>query len=116
MLMALGPANEFSKPALTTAEDVPHDAIWAAAQGYEHFEHSPIDSQAGEIRLLKVKKALFRADIIECDIVTTRLGVGGEEFQTLSYCCGNAVSTLSGDKTYSRYQSLCQYLPPSDHA
>ena len=50
--------------------------------------YSPINSLDGEVRLLRVKEALFRTDIVECDLITTSLGQC-EQFLALSYCWGS---------------------------
>ncbi|KAL8957616.1 MAG: hypothetical protein Q9183_006012, partial [Haloplaca sp. 2 TL-2023] len=75
------------RPSLATPQDVPHDVNWLAQQNLPKFEYSAVNSLRGQIRLLRLKKALFRADIVECEVVTTFLGQG-QEFQALSYCWG----------------------------
>ena len=79
-------------PSSATAEDVPHDTRWVETQEFPALDYSAINSQGGEIRLLKIKNGVFRSDVVECDIITTTLGQC-PKFQALSYCCG------LGDKT-----------------
>ena len=67
-----------------TALDAPRDVEWLERQDLPQLEYSAINSLAGEIRLLRLKKGLFRSDIVECDLITTTLG-GDQKFQALSY-------------------------------
>ncbi len=57
----------------------------------------------GQFRLLRVKKALFRTDIVECDLITTSLDQS-ENFMALSYCWGSGelkeVMLCNGKKLY----------------
>ncbi|KAL8712696.1 MAG: hypothetical protein Q9220_003228 [cf. Caloplaca sp. 1 TL-2023] len=69
--------------------DIPHDRAWADQQRLSAFQYSTIDSLAGEVRVLKIHKAHFRSDIVECEIMTVALGQG-TRFDALSYCCGSA--------------------------
>ena len=71
-----------------TTEDLPHDVAWMEERGFPQHLYCGIDSSAGEIRLLKVKKAVFRSDVVECEIITAFLG-NASEFQALSYCWGS---------------------------
>ena len=71
-----------------TTEDVPHDVAWMKERSFPHYLYSGIDSSAGEIRLLKVKKAVFRSDVVDCEVVTAFLGKASE-FHALSYCWGS---------------------------
>ncbi|KAL8869664.1 MAG: hypothetical protein Q9174_004098 [Haloplaca sp. 1 TL-2023] len=80
------------QPSLATPQDIPHDARWLEQQSLPEFKYSAISSLEGQIRLLRVKKALFRADIVECEVVTTFLGQG-QQFQALSYCWGTGGMT-----------------------
>ena len=57
-------------------------------QNLPKFGYTAINSLAGDIRLLKVKKGLFRTDVVECELVTTSLGLG-KKFEALSYCRGS---------------------------
>ena len=75
-------------PSRAIAQDVPRDFHWLEKQDLPKFEYSAINSLAGEIRLLRVKKGLFRLDIIECDPITIPLD-GDQEFQALSYRWGS---------------------------
>ena len=68
-----------------TTQDVPRDTQWLDQQEFPTLVYSPIDGLGGEIRLLRVKEALFRADIVECDLITTSLD-HCEDFKALSYC------------------------------
>ena len=61
-------------PTKATAQDVPRDMHWLAQQNASTWVYSPIKSLEGEIRLLRVKEALFRVDIVECDLITISLG------------------------------------------
>ena len=76
------------RPSPAGPQDAPHNLEWAVQQNLPSFKYSEINSLAGEIRLLRVKKALFRSDIVECDIITKTLGQG-QEFQALSYRWGS---------------------------
>ena len=96
------------RPSRAAPQDSPRDTHWAEQQHFLKFEYPAINSLAGEIRLLRIKKGLFRSDFVECDIVTTSLG-RGQEFQALSYRWGtgemNDVMLCNG-KTLSIYPSL----------
>ena len=98
------------QPTRATAQDVTRDARSVEQQNLPRFEYSAIDSFVGEIRLLKVKKGLFCTDVVECELVTTSLGLG-KKFEALSYCC---VSAEMGDvmpcngKRHFMYTSLNQ--------
>lgn len=63
-------------PSRAAPQDFPRNLDWVEQQNLPKFEYSAINSLAGEIRLLRLKKGLFRSDIVECDIVTTSLGRG----------------------------------------
>ena len=71
-------------PSRAAAQDVPRDFHWLVKRDLPKFEYSEINSLAGEIRLLRIKKGLFRSDIVECDLITRHLD-GDQEFQALSY-------------------------------
>ncbi|KAL8716473.1 MAG: hypothetical protein Q9225_006205 [Loekoesia sp. 1 TL-2023] len=71
-----------------TTQDVPRDTDWLEQQHFSSLVYSPINGPEGEIRLLKLKEALFRADVLECDLITTSLGQC-EDFKALSYCWGS---------------------------
>ena len=58
-------------PTSATTQDVPHDTHWLEQQNFSTLVYSPINRVGGEIRLLMVKEALFRADVVECDLLTT---------------------------------------------
>ena len=75
------------QPSRATVEDIPRDAQWVEGQEFPSLEYSAINSQAGEIRLLRVRKGVFRSDVVECDLITTCLD-HCQDFQALSYCCG----------------------------
>lgn len=88
--------------------DFPRDFDWVEQQNLPKFEYSSINSLAGEIRLLRVKKGIFRSDIVECDIITTSLG-RGLEFQALSYRWGSGEMSdvmLCNGKRLCIYPSL----------
>ena len=91
------------RPSRVTAEDVPRDACWVNQQNLSQHAYAPINSGAGDIRLLKVKKGLFRSDIVECELVTTSLD-RKMPYEALSYCCGTAGRTeamlCNGSKHY----------------
>lgn len=96
------------QPSRATAKDVPRDAQWVARQGFSALEYTAIDSCAGAVRLLKVKKGRFRSDIVECELIATRLG-RGKKFVALSYSCGTADSReimLCNGKRYCITPSL----------
>ena len=78
-------------PSRATALDVPRDVDWLERQDLPQFEYSAINSLAGEIRLLRLKKGLFRSDIVECDLITTPLD-GDQKFQALSYRWSSATT------------------------
>ena len=71
-----------------TTQDIPRGMHWLEQQNFSTMVYSPIDSLGGEIRLLRVKEALFRADVVECSLITTSLGQC-EQFHALSYCWGS---------------------------
>ena len=50
------------------ADVVCHDASWLAEQDLGSFEYAPIDSSKNMIRILRVKNANYRDDIIESEI------------------------------------------------
>ncbi|KAL8687476.1 MAG: hypothetical protein Q9218_006361 [Villophora microphyllina] len=77
-----------SQSSRATTEEVPHDVAWMQEKGFPQHVYHGIDSSAGEIRLLKVKKAVFRSDVVQCEIITGFLGKG-TGFQALSYCWGS---------------------------
>ncbi|KAL8715709.1 MAG: hypothetical protein Q9220_000376 [cf. Caloplaca sp. 1 TL-2023] len=79
-------------PSAATAQDVPRDIRWAETKTFLPLDYSAINSDVGEIRLLKVKKGLFRSDVVECELITTQLGQC-PKFQALSYCCGPGSKT-----------------------
>ncbi len=90
-------------PIRATAQDVLRDTHWLEQHNFSTLGYSPINSIEGPIRLLRVKKALFRADIVECDLITTSLDQS-ENFMALSYCWGsgelNEVMLCNGKKHY----------------
>lgn len=45
------------------------DASWLAEQDLDPFEYAPIDSNRNMIRVLRVKSADYRNDVIECEIL-----------------------------------------------
>ena len=96
------------RPSRATPQDSPRDFDWVEQQIFPEFEYPAINSFAGEIRLLRIKKGLFRSDIVECDIITTSLG-RGQEFQALSYRWGSGkmsdVMLCNGKRLYI-YPSL----------
>ena len=86
-----------------TTQDVPRDTHWLEQQKFSTMVYSPINGLGGEIRLLRVKEALFRADIVECELNTTTLDQC-EDFKALSYCWGsdklNEVMLCNGTRHY----------------
>ena len=96
------------RPSRAAAQDSPRDLDWVEQQNFPRFEYPAINSLAGEIRLLRIKKGLFRSDIVECDIIITSLG-RGQEFQALSYRWGSGKMNdviLCNGKTLYIYLSL----------
>ena len=83
------PALSYSGPSRTTPYDKPHDLDWVEQQQFQTYKYAAIDSLAGEVRLLRIRKAAFRSDVVDCEIVTVFLG-HGTTFDALSYCCGSA--------------------------
>ena len=81
-----------AQPSSATAEDVPRDSCWLDQQNLSEHVYAPINSGSGDIRLLKVKKGLFRSDVVKCELVTTSLDQL-MPYQALSYCCGTAGKT-----------------------
>ena len=81
-----------AQPSSATAQDFPRDSHWVDQQDLSHYVYAPINSSAGDIRLLKVKKGLFRSDVVECELFTTSLDQV-MPYQALSYCCGTAGMT-----------------------
>ena len=72
-----------------TPQDVPRrDVQWLEQHNCSPLLYSPINSSKGEIRLLRVKNAFFRTDVVECDLVTTSLDKC-IDFIALSYCWGS---------------------------
>ena len=72
-----------------TPQDVPRrDVQWLEQQTCSPLLYSPISSLEGEIRLLRVKNAFYRTDIVECDLITTSLDKC-KDFIALSYCWGS---------------------------
>ena len=96
------------RPSRATPQDSPRGFDWVEQQNFPEFEYPAINSFAGEIRLLRIKKGLFRSDIVECDIITTSLG-RDQEFQALSYRWGSGkmsdVMLCNGKRLYI-YPSL----------
>ena len=96
------------RPSRATPQDSPRDFDWVERQDFPIFEYPAINSSAGEIRLLRIKKGLFRSDVVECDIITTSLG-RDQEFQALSYRWGSGemsdVMLCNGKRLYI-YPSL----------
>ena len=91
------------RPCSATAKDVPRDSGWVDQQNLSQLTYAPINSSAGDIRLLKIKKGLFRSDVVECELFTTSLD-RETPYQALSYCCGTAgrteVMLCNGHKHY----------------
>lgn len=96
------------RPSRAAPQDSPRDLHWVEQQNFPKFEYPAINSLAGEIRLLRVKKGLFRSDIVKCDIITTSLE-RDLEFQALSYRWGSGemsdVMLCNGKRLYI-YPSL----------
>lgn len=78
-----------SEPSSATAQDVPRNVEWVRTQNFPSLEYSEIHSSDGEIRLLRVRKAIFRSDVIECEMIVTKLDQC-PSYQALSYCCGTS--------------------------
>ncbi|KAL8723573.1 MAG: hypothetical protein Q9181_007258 [Wetmoreana brouardii] len=96
------------QPSCATDKDVPRDNHWVQQQSFHRLEYSAINSREGEIRLLKIKRGIFRSDVVECEFVNTFLG-RGTEFDALSYCCGVAGMSdvmLCNERTHYIYPSL----------
>ena len=96
------------RPSKATPQDFPRDLDWVEQQNFSTFEYPAINSSAGEVRLLRIKKGLFRSDIVECDIITTSLGQG-QEFHALSYRWGSGEMSnvmLCNGKKLCIYPSL----------
>ena len=70
----------------------PRNAAWVAEQDPAQHTYEPIESKGGEIRLLKIKRAVFRADVVECEIMTIRFAEN-QQYHALSYCWGTAGAT-----------------------
>ena len=81
-----------AQPSSATAQDFPRDSHWVDQQDLSHYVYAPINSGAGDIRLLKIKKGLFRSDVVECELLTTSLDQK-MPYQALSYCCGTSGRT-----------------------
>lgn len=113
MSMLLGITGDNSTKATST--NAPRDLHWLEQQKPATLVYSPINSLGGEIRLLRVKDALFRADIVECDLVTVTLGQC-EDFTALSYCWGSGTLSevlLCNGKRHSISASLNAALKAS---
>ncbi|KAL8786564.1 MAG: hypothetical protein Q9213_002701 [Squamulea squamosa] len=88
LISLLYPGHEDSKTQ-TTSGDTTRDKKWLVQENLPPLLYFPIDSLGGEIRLLKVKEAVFRVDVVECELITAYLGRCGD-FIALSYCWGSS--------------------------
>jgi len=52
------------------------------------FSYSPLDASKREFRLIRVKKGVFRADFVDCDLLTFTLDDSTPPYTALSYCWG----------------------------
>ncbi|KIW10287.1 hypothetical protein PV08_11249 [Exophiala spinifera] len=75
------------RPRIIDPDTQLRDRSWADSQQFLGLKYEPIDSKSGEIRLLKIKPGVFRADVVECEMFTTSLS-SEEAFEAISYCCG----------------------------
>ena len=64
-----------------------HNQAWLAEQHLELFEYTPINSGRAMIRLLRIKSANFRNDVVECGIFDACLD-DNPVFAVLSYYWG----------------------------
>ena len=65
------------------------DEAWLADQFLEPFTYAPIDSGKATIRLLQIKSANFRKDVIECELFNVCLD-DHPVFEALSYYWGSS--------------------------
>lgn len=82
----------FGKPGAISDARPQRDVEWLHSQRppFLRYEHRPIDSAAGEIRLLRVQPAIYRADVLDCDLLTFNLN-DCPGFDALSYVWGAPV-------------------------
>ena len=74
-------------PRILPAGTLCHDEAWLADQQLEPFKYAPIDSRKATIRLLRIKSANFRKDVVECEILDMCLD-DHPVFDALSYFWG----------------------------
>lgn len=77
------------RPTRAAAQDFPASFYWVEQQSLSKFDYSAMNSLAGEIRLLRVEKSLFRSDVVESNIIITFLGQS-QELQALYYHWGSS--------------------------
>ena len=105
-----------AQPRLLGPNVICHDTEWLANLSLDEFECTHIDSSSAMIRLLRIKPARFRKDVIECEIFDACLDKQ-PTFAALSYhwgppcfdhqiiCNGKVVSiTASLDSALKRHR------------
>lgn len=68
----------------------PRDLQWSQRQTFQDFSYDHLDSDNACIRLLQIKPAIFRADIVECELITVSLNLG-VQYNALSYTWGKPI-------------------------
>ncbi|KAG8533932.1 uncharacterized protein KY384_001673 [Bacidia gigantensis] len=76
-----------TQPKLLAPDTVCHDEAWLAAQNFESFQYTSIESTKARIRLLIIKPANFKKDVLECEIIDACLD-DVTSYAALSYCWG----------------------------
>lgn len=74
----------------------PRDERWLESHcpPFQAYEYGKIDSEAGTIRLLRLKPAIYRADILECEMIVCNIA-NAPEYDALSYCWGPPIFEYS---------------------
>ncbi|KAI1619917.1 heterokaryon incompatibility protein-domain-containing protein [Exophiala viscosa] len=67
----------------------PRDETWLESQDppFPPYEYDSINSEAGTIRLLRVNRAIYRADVLECELIVCNIP-NIPAYDALSYCWG----------------------------
>jgi hypothetical protein len=79
-----------SRSAVILPSAAPKDAAWFAQQELEDFSYDGLALDSACIRLLRVKPAIFRADIVECELTVASLD-SATKYTALSYTWGAPV-------------------------
>ena len=79
--------NSDPRPRILTANTVCHDETWLQRQNLNDFRYSPLRPGKAVVRLVLIKLANFRKDVIECDMFEVDLK-DKPPFAALSYYWG----------------------------